>query len=238
MMNVMPRSSPAATALAAALSLCGLLAPGSAPPATEPARQPALPPGHPPMVPPVQPALPPGHPPMMPPGHPPLGQPAATPAPPAAEADPSDVASVDAIIAAYYESISGPGGAARDWGRFQSLFMPGARLITARPAGEAIAPMVLAPADYVRMNDQYFQRGGYYEAELHRRLEQYGAVAHAFSTYASRRRIDDPLPYSRGVNSIQLFFDGARWWIATVMWDFERPGENPLPPGYLPGAGG
>jgi hypothetical protein len=38
----------------------------------------------------------------------------------------------------------------------------------------------------------------------------------------------------RGVNSIQLFWDGTRWWISGVAWDDERA-DNPIPPELLPG---
>ena len=37
-------------------------------------------------------------------------------------AHPQDVASVDAIIAALYDVISGDSGVVRDWDRFRSLF--------------------------------------------------------------------------------------------------------------------
>ena len=42
-------------------------------------------------------------------------------------ADPRDVESIDAIIAAAYDVISGPAGQKRDWNRERSLFYPGAR---------------------------------------------------------------------------------------------------------------
>ena len=51
----------------------------------------------------------------------------ATPAPPP-PAKPADVASPDAILAATYDVISGPATQKRDWDRFRSLFIPGARL--------------------------------------------------------------------------------------------------------------
>ena len=49
----------------------------------------------------------------------------------------TDVGSIDAIIAAAYDVISGPAGKRRDWDRMRSLLTPGARLIpTARDAGK------------------------------------------------------------------------------------------------------
>jgi hypothetical protein len=47
-----------------------------------------------------------------------------------------------------------------------------------------------------------------------------------------RERADGPV-FGRGINSIELFWDGARWWIAAAQWDDERPG-NPIPKEYLP----
>ena len=52
-------------------------------------------------------------------------------------ADPNDVTSIDAIITAAYDVISGPAGKKRDWDRERSLYYPGARLIpTAKPGSE------------------------------------------------------------------------------------------------------
>src|SRR5215210_5864511 len=51
---------------------------------------------------------------------------------------PEDVKSIDAIIAAVYDVISGPVGQKRDWERMRSLFVPGARLMptaAVRPPG-------------------------------------------------------------------------------------------------------
>src|SRR5437868_12309613 len=54
------------------------------------------------------------------------GQVTDKPAAPAAK--PADVASMDSIVAALYDVISGPAGK-RDWDRMRSLFVPYGRLI-------------------------------------------------------------------------------------------------------------
>ncbi len=148
--------------------------------------------------------------------------------------DPADVASPDAIIAALYDVISGPAGQARDWDRMRSLFIPGARLIPTgrRPDGTA-AHRVMSVEDYIQTSGPMLERDGFFEIETNRISERFGNVTHAFSTYESRWLEDDADPFARGINSIQLFHDGARWWIATVMWDSERP-DNPIPAKYLP----
>lgn len=174
-------------------------------------------------------------PPDLPPGHPPLPTEPTSQAPAPTTADMNDVGTAEAIVAAYYDSISGPKGEPRNWDRFRSLFMPGAKLMTMRPAGAGSVPAILAPEDYITANDTYFTNGGYFETELNQHADVYGRIAQVFSTYGSQRRIDAPKPYSRGINSFQLMHDGARWWIVSMMWDHERPTDNPLPPQYLPG---
>ncbi|MDY7107312.1 MAG: hypothetical protein SYC29_01630 [Planctomycetota bacterium] len=149
-------------------------------------------------------------------------------------ADPADVRSIDAILEAYYNAISGPPDEARDWDRFLSLFLPDARLATARPAGRRAATVSLSPAQFARFNQSYFEGSGYTETEIHRRSDSFGNIAHVLSTYEARRGAPDSEPYSRGVYSIQLLGNGERWWIASILWDHEREGDNPIPPQYLP----
>jgi hypothetical protein len=147
-----------------------------------------------------------------------------------------DVSSIDAIINTAYRVISGPAGKKRDWDRERSLFLPGARLIpTAIKAGEAetdLAPQILDVEGYIARVEPYFQENGFYEKEIARRTEQIGRIAHVWSTYESRHREDDPEPFMRGINSIQLFHDGSRWWIVTIYWQHESA-DNPIPEKYL-----
>ena len=69
--------------------------------------------------------------------------------------------------------------------------------------------------------------------EVARQADTFGNIAQLFSTYESRRRPDDPKPFARGINSIQLMNDGKRWWVVSVYWQAERP-DNPIPARYLP----
>ena len=146
-----------------------------------------------------------------------------------------DLSTLDGIIGALYDSISGPAGVERDGRRFRSLFLEGgARLIrtTLREDGSAV-PSVMGVDEYLRAAAEYFSEHSFYEREIARRVERFGHVAHALSTYESRRDAADPEPFARGVNSIQLFHDGRRFRVVTVFWDFERP-DNPIPADYLP----
>jgi hypothetical protein len=71
--------------------------------------------------------------------------------------------------------------------------------------------------------------------EVSRKVDQFGGIAHVFSTYEARRKADDAQLLARGINSIQLFNDGKRWWIVSVYWQAERP-DSPIPAAYLPKA--
>jgi len=152
----------------------------------------------------------------------------------AKEADPGDVASLDSIMKAVYDVISGDAGKARDWDRFRSLFYEGARLIpTSKDAKTgAITAHALSPDDYVKRVEPFFAKQGFFERETARRVETYGAVTHVFSTYESRHSPSDKTPFARGINSFQLFNDGKRWWVMTIYWQAETP-ERPIPTEFL-----
>jgi hypothetical protein len=160
-------------------------------------------------------------------------QPATAQTPPAAR--PADVASIDAIFGALYDVISGPKGQARDWDRFKSLFLPEARLVATGKTPDGTArynPMT--PDGYVQASGQTLVNVGFMEIETARTVEQFGQIAHAFSTYESKFTPQEQVVTQRGINSIQLFNDGHRWWILTIFWDSERP-DNPIPPKYMSG---
>ena len=158
---------------------------------------------------------------------------AAQPAPAPPVANPADVASIDAIVATLYDVISGPAGKKRDWERMRSLFLPGARLIPSgpRPSGGHGA-RVGTVDDYISRSAPYLEKEGFFEREIARKTDVFGNIAHVFSTYDSRNKADDPKPFARGINSIQLMNDGQRWWIVTVYWQGETE-KNPIPEKYL-----
>lgn len=155
-----------------------------------------------------------------------------TPSVSAADRPADDVATLDGILAAYYDVISGPAGTAPDRARDAWLHRPDAlvAITGVRPGGErSIRTMTL---------DEYHESfggtrtTGFYEREVHRRIDRFGNIAHVWSTYESSRE-PDGAPFTRGINSIQLYHDGARWWITSWIFDSERR-DNPIPAQYLP----
>jgi hypothetical protein len=149
-------------------------------------------------------------------------------------ADPKDVATMDSIVAALYEVISGPAGQKRNWDRFRSLFVPGARLIpTGRnPQTGEVGSRVRTPEEYISRSAPLLEQNGFFEREISRRTEKFGNIAHLFSTYESRHNAEDAKPFARGINSIQLMNDGKRWWVVTIFWQGEDE-KTPLPAEYL-----
>jgi hypothetical protein len=153
---------------------------------------------------------------------------------PAPAANPADVASMNAILKAVYDVISGEGGQKRDWNRFRSLFHAGARMIGTgkNPNTGLIGARPVTPEEYIKRNEPYFDKEGFFEREKARQVEMFGNIAHVFSTYESFHKADDKKPFARGINSFQLLNDGKRWWVVTIYWQAETP-ENPLPKEYL-----
>jgi hypothetical protein len=147
-------------------------------------------------------------------------------------ATPEDVASIDAIVAALYEVISGPAGQARDWNRLRSLFIPGGRLMPTGPRPDgAVGVRLLEVNDYIALVGPQLERVGFRELEIARHVERFGHIAHVFSTYEGHMETEPTV--IRGINSIQLLNDGTRWWLISVFWEAERP-DNPIPDRYLP----
>ena len=150
-------------------------------------------------------------------------------------ADPRDVESIDAVIAATYDVISGAAGKNRDWNRERSLFYPGALIIpTASVPGRNdvdLEPQMLDVEAYIARVEPLLQKG-FYEKEVARRTEQFGRIAHVWSTYESRYNASDPEPFMRGINSFQLFNDDKRWWILSICWQHESA-KHPIPEKYL-----
>jgi hypothetical protein len=156
-------------------------------------------------------------------------------------AAPPDAASVDAIVAALYGSVSHGSDASPDFDRMRRIFLYVGMLVPPKAAG----------ADFRALDvDQFAERyeksvaarkekgepaTGFFEREISRRTDCFGNICQVFSTYESRHSATDATPFQRGINSIQLLRDGNRWWIASVVWDVERA-DNPIPAAYLPSA--
>ena len=146
---------------------------------------------------------------------------------------PEDVATVDGILAAFYDVISGPAGQPRQWSRDRTLYIPNVQFVSMNTDSTGrIHAAVMDHQMFVDGSNDGLVRRGFFEREIHRTTRRFGNVVHVFSSYEMRERADGPA-IGRGINSIELFWDGTRWWIAAAQWDDERP-DNPIPIEYLP----
>lgn len=142
-----------------------------------------------------------------------------------------DVQSIDAIISALYDVISGDPGVPRNWERFNYLFTADAKLIpTIKNAEEKIQYRTMSPNEYVEMFTTRINTG-FFECELYRVTEEYGTLVHVFSTYETKTVKDGPVT-NRGINSIQLLKDNDRYYVMNIFWCAESLGF-PLPSKYL-----
>jgi hypothetical protein len=143
----------------------------------------------------------------------------------------NDVKSVDGIINTLYGVISGDPGQSRDWDRFRNLFKPESRLIPTRKSDKGeLTLKAMAPEEYVTLFTSRISTG-FFEKELSRKTESYGTITHVFSTYETKEKKDGPVT-NRGINSIQLFNDGARYYVINIFWCAESMGYA-LPEQYL-----
>jgi hypothetical protein len=151
--------------------------------------------------------------------------------------DPKDVSSPEAIVAAVYDVISGPAGQKRNWERMRTLFVPDARMIPTgkRPTGESTR-RTLTVEEYISNSGPFLEKDGFFETEIGKKTEQFGNIVHVFSTYESKRTLTDEKPFMRGINSFQLWYDGKRWWVITILWQSESK-DTPIPEKYITSKG-
>lgn len=144
----------------------------------------------------------------------------------------ADVATVDGIVQAYYDVITGPAGAPRQWSRDRSLYIPDVRFVATGVAKGKPYARVMTHQDFVDGSDSSMVHDGFVEREIHRVTRTYGNIVQVFSTYEERRTADGPVA-GRGINALQLFWDGTRWWVASAIWFDEDP-AHPIPKEFLP----
>jgi hypothetical protein len=144
----------------------------------------------------------------------------------------NDVNSIEAIMNALTEVISGSGEEPRNWERFHYLFSKDAKLIpTQKDENGNVTYAYWTPAQYEEMFITNRSGQDFYEQEIFRITEEFGNIAHCFSTYAVKLEKNGPIS-RRGINSVQILKGNDRWYIMNVFWSNEAIDE-PLPNKYL-----
>ncbi len=146
-----------------------------------------------------------------------------------------DLTTVDGIIHSLYDVISGPVGQDRDWNAFRNLFAEDARMYIAVPDKDSGSVLKsITPEEYAERNKTRMSDIGFNEDELYRIANNYGAGTQIFSTYESHfTNKDGEEEITKGINNIQLYFDGQRYFIVSIFWDANAKNIE-VPDRYLP----
>lgn len=144
------------------------------------------------------------------------------------------VKTLDSTIKTLYSVISGEKGEARDWDLFRYLFRPEAKLIPSGPNQQGKTTIrYMSPQEYINSSGKWLVDNGFFEKETARTVHKFGNIAQVFTTYEAYRSESDTTPFMTGINSIQMLFDGNRWWIVNVYWQ-QASKEHPIPKQFLP----
>ncbi|NNC70211.1 MAG: hypothetical protein HKN90_05235 [Flavobacteriaceae bacterium] len=144
------------------------------------------------------------------------------------------VQTLDSTLKMLYGVISGEKGEERNWELFKYLFKPEAKLIPSGRNQDSIYHVrFMTPDEYIELSGKWLIENGFFEKEIKRSVNTFGAITQVFSTYESYKSESDTQPFMRGINSIQLLNDGVRWWILNIYWTQETE-QNPIPKKYLP----
>jgi hypothetical protein len=133
-----------------------------------------------------------------------------------------DVSSIDGIIRAYYQVVSGPAGQPREWGRDATLYIPGVRFVVfSKDKNGKTTAQSMTHQEFVDASDRAMVTKGFYEG-----------AAHVLSTAESSASPSGPAQ-ARSIDSLELYRDGMRWWIASAnVW--ELGSDESLPAEFLP----
>ena len=143
-----------------------------------------------------------------------------------------DVNTLDGIMKAYYDAVTVKKGEKISYERDSLLHAPNALVGIARKDNNGKVNLKLIPLKQFHKNsDAMLEKDGFYEKEIGRKVENFGAIYHVWSTYEAKNIENGPV-LERGINSIQLYFDGTRFWILSWIFDNESNGQR-IPKKYL-----
>jgi hypothetical protein len=144
-----------------------------------------------------------------------------------------NVSTLDGIMKAYYDVVTVKKGEKASYERDSLIHWPNVNVGSVSKAkSDNTTFHYMSLKEYHRLSDPYLEKDGFYEKEISRKVENFGGIYHVWSTYESRNYADGPI-IERGINSVELFYDGKRFWILGWFYDGERK-DNPIPKKYLP----
>ncbi|AXT20409.1 hypothetical protein D7030_04620 [Flavobacteriaceae bacterium AU392] len=145
----------------------------------------------------------------------------------------NDTKSVQNLLDAYYDCISGPIGEKRDFERLRNMFHPTAKFTYSywnEDETEA-SVLVFKTIDEYLSKLNYMDKKGFYEEEISNTQNQFGSVIQVFSSYKYHSQ-DNSIKPGRGITSYEIFFDGKRYWFTSMFWMAENK-KYKIPETYL-----
>lgn len=144
-----------------------------------------------------------------------------------------NVSTLDGIMKAYYDVVTVAKGGKVYYQRDSLIHWPNVNVGSAS-IGKNGKPVFryMSLKEYHKHSDAYMEKDGFYEREISRKVEKFGTIYHVWSTYESRNSPTGPV-IERGINSVELYCDGTRFWILGWFFDSENK-DNPIPKKYLP----
>src|SRR5215831_6353294 len=116
-----------------------------------------------------------------------------------------DVSSIDGIIRAYYQVVSGPAGQPREWGRDATLYIPGVRFVVfSKDRNGKTSAQSMTHQEFVDSSDHAMVAKGFYEREIHRIVHRAGDLAHILSTAENSASPHGPAQ-GRSIDSLELY---------------------------------
>lgn len=127
----------------------------------------------------------------------------------------NDAKTIDALMRASYEVVSGEKGVKRQWERDNYLHHPKALYSYFDRVKQEQVTMTLQ--EFHQETDEMVFNTAFYESEVNREVRIFGNIANVWSTYETKLEKNGKVE-RRGINSIQLIFENSRWYI--ISWIF------------------
>jgi len=153
----------------------------------------------------------------------------------------ADLLGVRTTIDELYEAFCFDPGGEADWDGMRALFCEGAAFVA--PIAPGATPVAVDTERFLADFQEWVRgsrigRTGFHERVTHARIDLFGNVAHAWVTFdgfvppegfeAAGGAEAALRQQTRGLDSLQLVFDGERWLVASFTSHYAGPGE-PLP---------
>ena len=142
-----------------------------------------------------------------------------------------DLNLIDDLTSELYNAICFEYGSYPPVEKLKEIFIPTANMIR----NDGNSSEIMTVDDFLKSYSERINDGtikSFYEGELNHITELFGKIAHRFSTYETKFDLDNPEPFSVGINSIQFVKIDGNWKISSIVWHNQND-KNIIPDKYL-----